>query len=181
MTRPLPAPVVTPLVARSPRRGPASVQGTLALHLHDGAEESLEVEPTPGTVPDPAPCRTTDVAARELRAWSTRFAQALVEVVGGHRPVSQLVRWTSREVFRDLERRTRLVQRAATPDGEDLPLRSTALAQVRSVHVSRPSPRVAEVSVHVCHGRRSRALALRLDLLPSTSGGRWVCTALEFS
>jgi hypothetical protein len=162
--------VVTRLVPHAVRA--PSVQGTLAL--------DLDAQPI-GPAATPPPCRTPDVADRALRAWTVRFAQALVEVVGGLRPVSQLVRWTSREVFRDLERRTRLVQQAATtgPDvgGDALPLRSTALAQVHSVHVSRPSPQVAEVSVHVRHGRRSRALAMRLDLVQD----RWVCTALEFS
>ena len=100
-------------------------------------------------------------------AWGLGFVVvALVCVVLGDGPVRD-----------DLERRTRLVQRAATPDGETLPLRSAHLAQVRSVHVSRPSAQVAEVSVHVRHGQRSRALALRLDLQED----RWVCTALEFS
>jgi hypothetical protein len=165
----LPSPVVTRLVPRpaGPDR-PPTVQGTLALDLD-------RLPPGPET--PPPPCRTLDLADRELRAWTARFAQALVEVVGGHRPVSQLVRWTSREVYRDLERRTRLVQQAATTGPDTLPLRSTALAQVQSVHVSRPSPTVAEVSVHVRQGRRSRALALRLDL----QQGRWVCTALELS
>lgn len=169
----LPSPVVTRLVTRSERQSSEdlTVQGTLALDLG-----VLHEDPEPGR-PAPGGSRTVDVADRELRTWTARFAQALVEVVGGHRPVVQLVRWTSREVFRDLERRTRLVQRAATPDGESLPLRSAHLAQVRSVHVSRPSAQVAEVSVHVRHGQRSRALALRLDL----QEGRWVCTALEFS
>jgi len=165
-TSPLPSPVVTRLVPR--QTSVPTVQGTLALNL--------DAVPT-GPVTTPPPCRTPDVADRALRAWSVRFAQALVEVVGGLRPVSQLVRWTSREVFRDLERRTRLVQQAATTGPDALPLRSTALAQVRSVHVSRPSPQVAEVSVHVRHGHRSRALAMRLDLVQD----RWVCTALEFS
>ncbi len=168
----LPAPVVTRLVPRpgGPREAPdhTAVQGTLALDDHGLPE---------GPATTPPPCRTPDVADRALRAWSARFAQALVEVVGGHRPVVQLVRWTSREVFRDLERRTRLVQQASTTGQDTLPLRSTALAEVRSVHVSRPSPLVAEVSVHVSHGRRSRAVALRLDLRQ----GRWVCTALDFS
>jgi hypothetical protein len=165
----LPAPVVTRLVTRpSYAEAGRAVQGTLALELD---------VPTPAPAPQRPACRTPDVADRELRAWTARFAQALVEVVGGHRPVVQLVRWTSREVYRDLERRTRLVQRAATTGADTLPLRSRALAQVRSVHVSRPSPTVAEVSVHVRHGHRSRALALRLDLI----GERWVCTALELS
>jgi hypothetical protein len=170
---PLPPPVLTRLVPRQtpPVSAPNVVQGTLALDLNG--------DPGPDTRPEVgvSTSRTTDVAERELRVWTSRFAQALVEVVGGLRPVSQLVRWTSREVFRDLERRARLVQRATTPGDATLPLRSTALAQVRSVHVSRPSPQVAEVSVHVRHGQRSRALALRLDLHQD----RWVCTALELS
>ncbi|GAA1920431.1 Rv3235 family protein [Nocardioides marmoribigeumensis] len=177
MTRPrpqaLPAPVVTRLVPEPQDPARPVVQGTLALHLVPDEPGPLN----PGPVTAPPACRTPDVADRELRAWTVRFAQALVEVVGGHRPVGQLVRWTSREVFRDLERRTRLVQLAATTDADALPLRSTALAQVRSVHVSRPAPSVAEVSVHLRQGRRSRALALRLDRQQE----RWVCTALELS
>jgi hypothetical protein len=46
---------------------------------------------------------------------------------------------------------------------------------VRSVHVFLPQPQSAEVSVHVRHGERSRAIAARLE----HRGGRWVCTALE--
>ena len=168
----LPPPVVTRLVTR-PVEVPV-VQGTLALDL-DRLEDPAALSWT--SAPAAPACRTPDVADRRLRAWSLRFAQALVEVVGGHRPVGQLARWTSREVFRDLERRARLVQQAATTGADAVPLRSTALAQVCSVHVSRPSATVAEVSVHVRHGRRSRALALRLDLQQE----RWVCTALELS
>jgi hypothetical protein len=48
-------------------------------------------------------------------------------------------------------------------------------AHVRSVRISWPSDRAAEVSVHVRQGQRSRALAIRLELLE----GRWVCSALE--
>jgi hypothetical protein len=168
-----PAPVVTRLVPRpSYDEVPPAVQGTLALDL----------DPRPVDVPPPTPVpagrsRTPDTADRELRGWTGRFAQALVEVVGGHRPVTQLARWTSRDVFRDLERRAQLVARATTTAPDTPPLRSTIRSQVRSVHVSRPSTGVAEVSVHVRHGDRSRALALRLDLVE----GRWVCTALEFS
>jgi rhodanese-related sulfurtransferase len=41
--------------------------------------------------------------------------------------------------------------------------------------VSHPTPEVAEVSVHVRYGQRSRAIAARLEL----AGGRWQCTALQ--
>jgi hypothetical protein len=47
---------------------------------------------------------------------------------------------------------------------------------VRSVHVFLPSPASAEVSVHVRHGQRSRAIAARIEQFD----GRWTCTALEF-
>ena len=51
----------------------------------------------------------------------------------------------------------------------------TMRPQVRSVHVFQPAPTTAEVTVHVRHGQRSRALAARLEL----RGGRWTCTALQ--
>lgn len=133
-------------------------------------------------VPDTAPATSDDALAHagdtaELQAWVTRFAQAVVEVVAGHRPPAQLVRWTSRTVFRDLERRTRLAQRAATAAG-GMPVQRSALRpQVRSVHVCRVGPDVAEASVHVRHGRRSRAIAMRLE----TRHDRWTCTAVEFA
>lgn len=90
--------------------------------------------------------------------------------MGGQRPVAQLVRWTAPALFRDLERRTRLVQQARGPAARSV------RPQVRSVHVCRPDTQVAEVSVHVREGARSRALALRLE----RRHGRWLCTVLEF-
>jgi hypothetical protein len=142
------------------------IQGTLALDLRGGRPglpETPELDLSRRT-------RVADVADHEVRAWAARFAQAVVETVGGLRPVSQLVRWTSTEVYRDLERRTQLVRRAAPPG------QRSVRPQVRSVHVCRPTPTTAEVSVHVRHGARSRALALRLD----RKGERWLCTVLEF-
>jgi hypothetical protein len=127
-------------------------------------------EASPGEQPTAAP-------SAEVQAWATRFAQAVVEVVAGHRPPGQLVRWTSRTVYRDLERRTRLAQRAATAASGMPVQRSTLRPQVRSVHVCQVGAGVAEVSVHVRHGRRSRALAVRLEAVQ----GRWTCTAMEFA
>jgi hypothetical protein len=48
-------------------------------------------------------------------------------------------------------------------------------AAVRSVRVQHPDPGVAEVAAHVAIGRRSAAMAFRLEAL----GDRWLCTALE--
>jgi hypothetical protein len=156
-----------PAALRPPAR-PSSyaAQGTLALDLRGGQPGLPE---TPELQPAGAD-RVPDVCDAEVRAWAARLAQAVVEVVGGQRPVSQLVRWTAAEVYRDLERRATLVRRAAGPAPRIMP------PQVRSVHVCRPSPEVAEVAVHVRHGNRSRALALRLE----RRSERWLCTVLEF-
>lgn len=132
----------------------------------------------PGTPPGtPMPDLRVVGAARERRrpeevqAWAARFAQAVVEVLGGDRPLSQLVRWTSQRVHAELERRLSLLAHTATASRRMRAVRP----QVRSVHVCRPTAEAAEVSVHVRHGPRSRAIAARLELVD----GRWQCTALQ--
>jgi hypothetical protein len=143
----------------------ASVQGTLALDL-DGPAAAPPAAPALRMVDGDRPGEH-----RDLRAWAARFAQATVEVLGGDRPVTQLLRWTSARVYADLDRRVRILGRTAPA-----PTRlSTVRPQVRSVHVCRPAPRTAEVSVHVQHGHRSRAIAARLE----QRNGRWTCVALQ--
>ena len=150
-------------------RPPLAVQGTLALDLGslpspvDGPPRTPELDPTRQS-------RVEHLRDAEVRGWAARFAQAVTESVAGLRPTTQLVRWTTQDVFRDLDRRAQLVRRAAGP------VRRPVRPQVRSVHVYRPREDAAEVSVHVRSGHRSRALALRLE----RRDDRWVCTALEF-
>ena len=91
----------------------ASVQGTLALDLD------------PRRDPPPVPTGRAGFAGRaepsgadvipidrhrrrELERWAWRYSQAAVEIVGGDRPVSQLLRWTTRDVYDDLTRRAEL-------------------------------------------------------------------------
>jgi hypothetical protein len=143
----------------------AQVQGTLALDLRSAS--SLPATPE---YDEATRSRLESTRDAEVKTWSAVFAQAVVESIGGDRPVSQLVRWTNKAVYRDLERRVQLM-RLARPAGRPRVIRP----QVRSVHVSQPTPGCAEVSVHVRHGERSRCLAARLE----HRGGRWVCTALE--
>jgi hypothetical protein len=146
--------LVTPRVARAVPM--AAVQGALALDLWGEADA---VAPSPDPV-DP-----------EVGVWAHRFAQAVVEALGGVRPVTQLVRWTSTRVYTDLERRVRLLAQARSAGRAPTLIRP----HVQSVHVSHPVEGVAEVAVHVRHGQRSRALAARLEL----RRGLWCCTALE--
>lgn len=138
----------------------AAVQGTLALDLHG-------MTGMPGT-PE---LRVVTPGEDDVHSWAGRFAQAVVEVLGGDRPLAQLVRWTTKGVYHDLDRRVRILSRTVTPGQR----RRSIRPQVRSVHVCRPRTGVAEVSVHVRHGQRSRAIAARLEL----TAGRWRCTALH--
>lgn len=89
--------------------------------------------------------------------------QAVIEVLCGRRPVQQLLRWTSLEVYEQLQRRARR------------PWQVTQVPSPRSVHWSEPRDGVAEVSCVVQVGVRHHAVALRLE----EDGGRWRCTALE--
>ena len=151
-----------------PRQVPvAAVQGTLALDLRGcmGMPATPELRPRLNLVDG------NGRAADDVQAWAARFAQALVEVLGGDRPLPQLVRWTTSRVYGDLGRRVRILGRTA-PVQQRL---RTVRPQVRSVHVFQPTPDTAEVSVHVRHGLRSRALAARLEL----EQGHWLCTALQ--
>lgn len=141
----------------------AVVQGTLALDLRGcrGMPETPELR----VVDD------DQMAKDDVHAWSARFAQAVVEVLGCDRPLTQLIRWTTTRVYADLARRVMILGRTSPVDQRRLTIRP----QVRSVHVFQPTPDTAEVSVHVRYGRRSRALAARLEL----GDGRWRCTALQ--
>jgi hypothetical protein len=100
--------------------------------------------------------------------WAARYVQAVVEVLARQRPVSQLARWTSAEVYRDL---TRLQRVAAQP--REAPTRPPRQAVV-SVRVCAVAPDAAEVAARITEGQRSRAIAARLDF----RRGRWTCTAL---
>ena len=87
----------------------SSIQGTLALDLsrQPGPTLTLPCAPTAGVVDIEEPLR------RRVEQWAQRYAQAAVEIVGGDRPASQLVRWTSRAPRRSSRRETIRL----TPDG----------------------------------------------------------------
>lgn len=138
-----------------------SVQGTLALDYDTRVRSTRAPE-----------LRVLPGQRAELEAFAHRFASAVVEVVGGDRGPSQLLRWTSERVYAELQRRCALLARTTPGDRRVRRLRS----QVRSVHVFCPSAEAAEISVHVRRGARSSAFAARIELLD----GRWCCTALEF-
>ena len=151
----------------------ASVQATLALEVSPHARPRLA--PPATLVADVVGIE--EPLRRRVEGWAQRYAQAAVEIVGGHRPAAQLLRWTRPDVYADLSRRAQLVARAAgRPPGQGRP-RHAVRPQVVSVRASFVTLDVCEVSIRVRHGERFRAVAARFE----TIDGRLQCTALEFA
>ena len=143
-----------------------AVQGTLALDLQ------------PILDPPPAPVvRLDDLRKRRsVEAWVRRYAQAAMEIVGGDRPASQLLRHSSKEVYADLHRRALLVARSVGQQPAVGRLQAVR-PRVASVRVAQLEDGVAECCIRVEYGPRSRAVAARFKEVET----RWVCTALDFS
>lgn len=181
--RRLPVPVCQPPYDDElPERDHIPTQGALALQFELPSRLPVEpVVPHLTLVPDLRPDLDDDWAEPQhtptaqlppARQWAARLTQAVVEVMAGGRPAAQLVRWTSLEVYTELQR---AVLRAGRR-GVDA-RRSTQLSSVRSVHVSSPADGVAEVCAVVDEGARRRAVAMRLE----GKDGRWQCTALQLA
>jgi hypothetical protein len=150
------------------------VQGTLALDLtprQDPPDLDRRCGKSAGDVVD-----IDHVARGEFERFSGRIVQAVVEIVGGDRPVSQMLRWTTPTVYQDLGRRAQLVARAVgrRPGQGGVQGSRPQVVGLRTCFVS---DAVAEVSAHVRYGRRSRAVAARFE----RHRDRWVCSALEFA
>lgn len=138
-----------------------------------------------------APRRSGDVAggAPELdpRQACCMVALAAVEVLAGNRPLAQLARWLTPEVYDGLARRavltapgTRVLDAAAgardlAADPTDpVPAGAARRPSVRRVRVHRVDEHTVEASVVVAHADRVRAVAVRL----TRSTGRWRAAAL---
>ena len=147
-----------------------------------GAAALMQVEPKPrrrtgrreSVEEEFGPQKTASTMLPAPTPWAGRLVQAVIEVVSGVRPVSQLVRWTTAPVYEALCERVSRPVALASAAGRNLA--GTRLAEVvRSVRVSEPRDGVAEVCAIVQQGPRCRAIALRLEGID----GRWQCTALQ--
>lgn len=150
-----------------------ATQGTLALHftLPSGVPASpaawLRLVPPPVRA---SPHRPAQRPLPDPRDWAATVAQAVVEVLAGERPVTQLLHWATPPVYARLARRA-----AFAPEGRPGQRRAAPRTVVRRVHVCLPADGVVEATT-VIHGpRQARALAFRLEEI----GGRWLCTALD--
>jgi Family of unknown function (DUF6459) len=103
--------------------------------------------------------------------WPGQFAQALAETLAGSRASQQISSWTTEQA------RRRIRQLGPVLRAQQRPL-------VRRVITTEPGPGVVEMTVIVTVGRRTRALAVRLERARPGRGrpGRdqaWLCTAIE--
>ncbi|AYY12071.1 hypothetical protein EF847_04445 [Actinobacteria bacterium YIM 96077] len=102
----------------------------------------------------------------EPRRWCAMIAQAVVETLYGQRPVQQLARWTTADVYGDLVQRA--VRRRTVGPGAAPTVRTVRLCMVRAD--------VVEASAVIQTGTRARALAVRLE---SRDTDHWLCAAAE--
>lgn len=117
-------------------------------------------------------------ARRDAQQWALTFGQACVEAVLGDRPVSQLLRWSTPPVYRELAFRARVVAQATLRQaGGHGQRRPSVRPQVRRARLCFVDAGVAEVALTVQYGPRLRAVAARIELQDE----RWICTALEFN
>lgn len=94
------------------------------------------------------------------REWSIRMVTALIEIVNGNRPLTQLIRWVTPEVM------TALQFQLAKKDFPKF--------VVRSINVHETDDGVAEVSAVFGSPNRSFAMAMRLEGLDR----KWRATSI---
>lgn len=114
--------------------------------------------PEPVEMPDPVRSAATIVTAA-------------CEVLTGHRPADQLVRWTTPELFEAISRRAGLARRLLGPVPQPARLR------MRSVRTQPTTYGACEATVLLDDGSRVRAAAARLE----AHRGRWILSRLEIA
>ncbi len=151
-------------------------QGALSLDSAGPVERPAAHRAPRGQAALAAFCARTPTSGQALpdpRRWAGQFVQAAVEVSAGYRPVSQLSRWTSEEVYSGVTRRARLSSR--TEPRVITRRLAPPPARVQSVRICSPADGVVEACAVVRDRERTRAVALRMEGLD----GRWRVTALE--
>jgi Family of unknown function (DUF6459) len=113
-------------------------------------------------------------SAGQATALPRKFAQVIVEILAGSRPLRQTVGWTTDRVRAQIGDLTQVLASDQRP-------------RIRRVVTSQPAASVVEMTVVVTFGARSRALAMRFEHMPARQPrpglparpARWLCTELE--
>lgn len=132
-------------------------------------QEQLEVELEPAIGAEVDYRSTPAAELPDVAHLVTRLLPALLEVMAGVRPLSQVSKWLAPGLRgRIADHHTVALRRG---------LRPMHPPRIRRVHVCVVHESAVEVSVVVAHQGRVRACALRL----SGVDGRWLVTALEMA
>lgn len=168
LPQPQPAAWVPPVGAPTPLRQlhpvPGAEVGATAPQQQSFVLHGVTPAPAEPSFEDPVPTPARELPCPDQLA--RRLVQAAMDVVRGHRPASQLLRWTTPEVYSHLRQRARLEQMTGRSGGRR--------PVVRSLRTSLCGDRGVEVSAVVLDGTRARAVAARLD----GEDSRWRLTAL---
>ncbi|WP_109510328.1 Rv3235 family protein [Nocardioides speluncae] len=151
----------------------AGVQGTLALEMLPQVDPPEGGPIAPVTDIGEVPARVR----REFERQAWHQIQRTTEVICGDRPVTQLVRWTSKPVYDQINHRAQVVARAGAHEaGFGRGRRPVVTPKVQSIHTCFVTPAIAEVSLRIRYGARSRCIAARFEL----TNNSWVCTEMIF-
>lgn len=144
---------------------PVRVEGNLALAFPASTVSAMPLRLVPPAMqrdPQPASARLLDP-----RRLIGPVAQAIAEVLAGYRPPQQLAQVATLDVLTWLERSAGRM----APRGTGVPVRP----RVTSIRLCEPRRGVAEVAAVIDTGRRSRAMALRLE----ATNARWRLTVVR--
>lgn len=161
---------VAPAPAAAPPYDDEVLPGTPALRLVPTGPDAVAPTSFDPRVLDEAwldPERTPTAELPSAHRHAAVVVQALVEVFAGVRPLQQLRRQLSMELYAEVYARLEGNSRRMTtrPDPRS----------VRSTHVQTRPEGIAEACATVRRGQRVVAVALRFEGF----GGTWVCTELE--
>jgi hypothetical protein len=151
---------------------PPLTDGSLALAFPPPVRFGVPLRLVPPAGDDQRPASPVATGLPDPRPWCARLCQAIAEVLAGARPAHQLADVASLDVLQLLERSAgRLGGHRGGP---------VTRPRVASVHVSEPTPGIAEACAVVDTGPRRRALAIRVEGHPLDGRpARWRCTALH--
>lgn len=152
----------TPLPRREIRHRASPVRGRRT--------SSASASPSPSAA---SPAATPAPPPGDPTALCCAVAHAATEVLRGVRPLAQLVRSVSPEVFEQLEVLARL--RSVARERRGAPPTPQSRSRVRRARVVKVSPEAAEATVVIDDVDRVRAAALRVEL----HRGRWRVVVLE--
>ncbi len=101
----------------------------------------------------------------EPKAWTKQLVTGIAEVLIGERPIFQLMRWVSFDVYLEIDKNIKL--RDNTNKQRVRPL-------IRSVHIEQTSEKVIQAIAVIQKGKRGRGMGIRLE----AEEDRWRCTEL---